>query len=529
MNRWRTRKAALTLGVALLCLGIAASAPAAGPSYGDWSAPVSLGPVVNSANGDATPAISSDGLSLYFDSDRPGGSGGRDIWISKRASVNAPWGAPVNAGATLNTATADYAASLSPDGHWLFFNSDRPGGFGRNDVYRSYRADVHDDFAWQAPANLGANINGTADDGGARYFENAGHPQLLFNSVRDGRRPDLFVSNLQADGSWGPASRIAELNSDESEVLPAIRADGLEIYFNSDRNGGGVLNDLWVATRPSLDSPWSAPVILPTPVNSPVNDRHPYLSADGRTLFFSSSRTGGLGGDDLYMTTRAAKLTVTANGQSRLFGHANPPLTYALTGFVGGDPSAVVSGTAACSTAATPSSPAGDYPITCTAGSLAAPGYVFETFVAGTLTVSYSKPCLTGASAGPLRVASGEAVCIGAGGEQTGPVTVAPGGSLDVEGGRITGPVVANGAVVVRICGATVTGPLTITASTGPMLVGGEGCDPNTITGPVRVTGNTGGVEVGGNTIVGQLRVTGNAAPVHASGNSVTGPVTIQP
>ena len=69
---------------------------------------------------------------------------------------------------------------------------------------------------------------------------------------------------------------------------------------------------------------------------------------------------------------------MTANNQSRLFGQANPPLTYAITGFVGGETSAVVSGTAACSTTATPSSPAGDYPITCTAGSLSAPGYVFD-------------------------------------------------------------------------------------------------------------------------------------------------------
>ena len=74
---------------------------------------------------------------------------------------------------------------------------------------------------------------------------------------------------------------------------------------------------------------------------------------------------------------------MTANDQSRLFGQANPPLTYALTGFVGGETASVVSGTAACSTTATPSSPAGDYPITCTAGSLSAPGYVFDTFVAG--------------------------------------------------------------------------------------------------------------------------------------------------
>jgi hypothetical protein len=270
-------------------------------------------------------------------------------------------------------------------------------------------------------------------------------------------------------------------------------------------------------------------------VHEPVNlaaaaDLDPYLSADGRTLVYGSNRVGSLGSIDLYVTTRAAKLTVTANDQSRLFGQANPAFTYAITGLVGGDTSAVVSGTAGCSTTATPSSPAGDYPITCTLGSLSAPGYVFDTFVAGTLTVAYSRPCLSGPSAGPLRVAAGEAVCIGAEGTQTGPVTVAPGGSLDVEGGRITGPVTASGAAVVRICGATITGPLTITGSTGLVLVGGEGCAPNTIVGAVRVTGNAGGVELNGNRIVGPLRITGNEiGRVHASGNAVTGPVSVQP
>jgi hypothetical protein len=263
-------------------------------------------------------------------------------------------------------------------------------------------------------------------------------------------------------------------------------------------------------------------------VNTSATDLHPYLSTDGRTLVFASGRPGGQG-TDLYMTTRTAQLTLTANNQSRLFGQTNPPLTYAISGFVGGDTSTVVSGTAACTTTATASSPAGTYPITCTAGTLSAPGYTFATFVPGTLTVSYSRPCLTGVHAGPLSVAAGEAVCIGPGGMQVGPLRVSPGGSLDVEGGQVTGPVSASGAAVVRICGTTITGPLTISGSTGPVLVGGAACDSNTIVGLVRVTDNTGGVEVSGNHIVGPLRVTGNSAPVHALGNVVTGPVAIQP
>ena len=413
----------------------------------------------------------------------------------------------------------------------MFFASARPGGFGGADLYQSYRADIHDDFGWQAPTNLGPNVNTAAAENGNGYFDNGGHPQLFFGSDRLGPagNADLYVSDLQADGAWGAATLIPELSTSDTENRPTLRQDGLEIFFYSARTGGIGGADLWTATRATVGAPWSTPVNLGAPVNTSDTEIHPYLSADGRSLVFCSSRPGGSGGTDLYMTTRAAELTVTANNQSRLFGQANPPLTYTISGFVGGDTSAVVSGTAACTTTATQGSTGGSYPITCTAGTLSAPGYSFATFVAGTLTVTYTSPCLSETHAGPLTVGAGQAVCIGAGGAQTGPVTVKPGGSLDLEGGTITGPLDSKSANAIRVCAATVRGPVTISGSSGPVLVGGEACDPNTIVGPLRVTDNTGGVEVNGNHVIGPLRVTGNSAPVHAVGNTVTGPVTIQP
>jgi hypothetical protein len=156
-------------------------------------------------------------------------------------------------------------------------------------------------------------------------------------------------------------------------------------------------------------------------------------------------------------------------------------------------------------------------------------GQVLGRNVADYMAAHYFQPCLTGPPTGPLTVSTGESICISADEPQTGPVSVQPGGSLDVEGGRITGPLTATGATAVRICGATITGPVTINGSTGPVLVGGEACEPNTIVGPVRVTENTGGVEVNGNHVIGPLSITGNTVPVHAVGNTVIGPVTIQP
>src|SRR5262249_51092016 len=159
------------------------------------------------------------------------------------------------------------------------------------------------------------------------------------------------------------------------------------------------------------DAPWSSPVQLPPGGENAVA---PFLSADGRVLFFVSARAGGFGSGDVYTMTRAAKLTVTADDQMRLFGQANPAPTYELSGFVGGETASAVSGSAACSTTATASSPAGAYPITCGAGSLSAAGYEFASFVAGTLTVGSTRPCLGGPSSGPLGVATGEAGCVGA-------------------------------------------------------------------------------------------------------------------
>ena len=146
----------------------------------------------------------------------------------------------MNLGATINTASAEFVPAFSPDGHWMFFASDRAGGFGRQDIYQSYRADIHDDFGWQTPTNLGANVNTAADDNGVHgYFENGGHPQLFFGSGRlGGAARDLFLSNLQADGTWGPATLIPELSSPATENRPSIRQDGLEIFFYSDRPGG---------------------------------------------------------------------------------------------------------------------------------------------------------------------------------------------------------------------------------------------------------------------------------------------------
>ena len=103
---------------------------------------------------------------------------------------------------------------------------------------------------------------------------------------------------------FGEGIAVAELNTAFRETRPAVRRDGLEIIFTSNRPGslGGV--DLWTATRPTTGAKWSTPVNLGPTVNTEFNDRAPYLSDDGLTLILISDRPGGFGGNDLYLSTR---------------------------------------------------------------------------------------------------------------------------------------------------------------------------------------------------------------------------------
>ncbi|MHC4702165.1 MAG: TolB family protein, partial [Planctomycetota bacterium] len=102
--------------------------------------PINLGPTVNSSAMDFDSSISPDGLSLYFGSDRPGGSGGKDLWVTMRTTVSAPWGQPVNLGPTVNSSAWDSCPSISADGSSLYFESQRPGGSGNDDIWVTSRS-----------------------------------------------------------------------------------------------------------------------------------------------------------------------------------------------------------------------------------------------------------------------------------------------------------------------------------------------------------------------------------------------------
>jgi hypothetical protein len=303
----RTLMKLMCLGaVALPIAGLAANGEGRQPEpiaeFGPWSAPVNLGPVVNSTVNEAGPAISRDGLSLYFYSGRSGA--GLDLYVARRAAIDVPWEPPLSLGPVVNSGLAEVTPTLSKNGHFLFFGSTRTGTF---DVYVSRRRHTHDDFDWQAPLPLLAPINGASFEVPSDYFENSdGPPQLYFASDRlNGRGApglDIYVTERTADGTWSEPVYVTELNTAFQDDRPAVRFDGLEIIFNSSREGN---LDLYVSRRNHVSEAWSLPENLGPAVNSPAGDIHPALSPDGTTLYFASMRDGSLGSFDLYVSTRS--------------------------------------------------------------------------------------------------------------------------------------------------------------------------------------------------------------------------------
>ena len=278
----------------------------------EWSAPVNLGPVVNSTSNEQNAVLARDGLSLYFSSNRLGSSGSLDIWVSQRACTDGgdpacAWQTPMNLGAPINSAGADFAPNLSRDGHLLFFASNRAGG--ATDIFVSQRADPNDDFGWEDPVPLGPGVNTAAGEQAPMYLQNAedGSANLYFNrGALAQNQADIYVASVTRDGeTLGPAQLVVELSDPSAnDAAVTIRADGRELLFWSSRTGGLGGNDLWMSTRQTIRDSWSPPVNAGTALNSQFDDVTPSLSWDGRTLIFGSNRLGGSGGNDLWMSTR---------------------------------------------------------------------------------------------------------------------------------------------------------------------------------------------------------------------------------
>lgn len=181
-----------------------ATRPSAEAPFGG---PVNLGPTVNRDGPDGGPLLSRDGLTLLFNSGREGGQGGHDLWMCMRTAPDAPFGEPVNLGSAVNSDSNDGDPALSPNGLTLLFISDRPGGQGAWDLWMCARPGPDAPFA--TAVNLGPAVNSEANDGGPCFSRDG--LTLLFASNRPGGSggTDLWMCRRIGtppadDARWGP-------------------------------------------------------------------------------------------------------------------------------------------------------------------------------------------------------------------------------------------------------------------------------------------------------------------------------------
>lgn len=276
-----------------------------GPHYSDWLQPHVVS-ALNTSLAEYPNGISRDGLSLYFQRTNP--VTGEDLYVVHRPDHEADWGVPVLLPGTINTSYNERAAFVSADGHWLYFASDRPGGMGATDLYISWRTNVHDDNAWEPARNLSA-VNSVGFESGPTLLEDeeSGTTQLFFNSAPfpGGTQAvaDIYVSALGPGGFQTPVP-VVELNSPVQEGRPYIRHDGREIFFQSNRAGR---LEIWSSTRSSTAGLWSVPTVAISAAD--VNDptvaavTTPVVSWDRATLFIGVVRPG-IDTGDIFVATR---------------------------------------------------------------------------------------------------------------------------------------------------------------------------------------------------------------------------------
>jgi hypothetical protein len=198
---------------------------------------------VNTASSETTPKLSADGLTLYFSSDRAGGSGGNDVYRATRWAVTEAFTTPMRV-VELCSDSSDAAAFEVDGGTVLYMSSTRFGGVGGLDIYRSFR----------------------------------GSPVL----------------------PWSAPALLLEIDTAGVEADPWVDAADTIMYFDSDRAGGTGGRDIWLGARSTFSGPFGSFAAL-SELNSTYDDMDPWLSPDQRAIFFSTTR---LGDEDIFYSVR---------------------------------------------------------------------------------------------------------------------------------------------------------------------------------------------------------------------------------
>ena len=221
---------------------------------------------------------------------------------------------PENLGDAVNSEYSEYWPALSVDEQILMFTVMLPGKAQTGETAVQLQEDFYystrRDGSWEPRKNAGAPLN-TTDKEGAQSMTADGRT-LWFTACnrRSGQGMcDLYYSTWDGDRWSSPKNAGSPLNSRYSEKHPAISADGRILYFTSNRPGGLGSYDIWMSIR-SGDS-WSEPVNLGDSVNTSGLEQSPFIHPDQQSLYFSSTGWPGMGQGDLFLTRMKENLKWT--------------------------------------------------------------------------------------------------------------------------------------------------------------------------------------------------------------------------
>ena len=237
------------------------------------------------------------------------------IMHSKNAKVqfNSPKDIFVkNLGPTINTQYSEHSPVISSDDKILIFTSRGDNVTGANgkvsdsknksiaadgeyyeDIFEATRID---DENWQKPRSLSGVLNGKGHDASIQLFDND-TKMLMYRNDNNG---DIFVTD-KSGGDWtAPKPLDGNINSKAFESDAFITPDGLTIYFSTGKFSEDGTLDLYTATRSAVGSDWGTPRSLGANINTKYDDDSPFLSKDGKTLYFSSRGHNTMGGYDIF-------------------------------------------------------------------------------------------------------------------------------------------------------------------------------------------------------------------------------------
>jgi Tol biopolymer transport system component len=230
------------------------------------------------------PSLTSDLRQIFFTSERSGGPA--EIWTATRADASQSFGTPELASA-LNSQAVETSPIVSADGLTMWLGSDRAGGLGDLDIWVSTRSSRT--ASWSKPENLAA-LNSVAKDIPRPPGQHGLVMPLGSDREERGFYAIYFATRQNLAAHFTAPELVTELASRTASAVDAfLTDDGTALFFVSGPAFGPA--DLYVSARRSIEDPFSEPAPLED-LNTSNDERDPWLSADGKQLYFSSDRSG---------------------------------------------------------------------------------------------------------------------------------------------------------------------------------------------------------------------------------------------